>query len=461
MQKPTVCIIGAGIGGLTAGALLLQHGYAVDIYEKESTVGGRAQSLRMSNQTMESYTRTLQQLNTAIVFAQPPLKEIFEQHLFQGYTLDVGFHLIGGGIITKLRAIMPESFNRITMYQSRLFEQKNSHYGLFVTNANKLSMLPNILQLLLSGENTMKKLDATPMSETIKRYGKGKMKDVLELNPRLITTINNLALISTGEVFRTQKDMRLRGVFYPQLGLLEICQTLAAFIKDNGGAIHLNTPVTKIRITNGKAEGIEAAGKQYNYDIIVSDILVQHLFSLADESQFPADYVAMMKTLQGTGSLCAYYAFNRINEDLLGKTFVFVERNLGVDGNDAAGMIDFMTAVPQAGLSSPDHYLVQAYIICSPQEAADKRMLPRLKDALDRNLRQIIPDYTKDLQWAIYPATWHLDGVAKTIQNTKPEIQTPVNNLYLIGDCVKAAGIGINCAINSAQDLFDLLAKKQ
>jgi protoporphyrinogen oxidase len=461
MEKQKVCIIGAGIGGLTAGALLVKQGYAVDIYEKERMVGGRAQSLAMSDQTLQSYIETLRRFNTGVVFSDPPLPEVFQQNLFKGYTLDLGFHLIGGGIVAKLREIIPESFDHIALSSSRLFEQKNSHFEYFVTTRDKISMLPNILRLLSSGEKTMKALDSVPMSETIVKYGKGKMRDVLELNPRLITTINDLALISTGEVFRTQKDMRLAGVFYPQHGLVTVCESLASFIKSNGGAIHLGTPVEKIHIEDRQAKSVEAGGSLHEYDLVVSNILVQNLFFLADESQFPSEYVTMMKTLAGTGSLCAYYALKRIDPALLGKTFVFVERGLGCEGNDAAGMIDFMTAEPQAGLSAPGHFLVQAYIICAPKEATDKRMLQRLREALDKNLGRIIPEYQKELQWAIYPATWHLDGVAKTIRNTKPEIQTPVKNLYLIGDCVKATGIGINCAINSARDLSDILSKKQ
>jgi len=48
MEKIKVCIIGAGIGGLTAGALLTKEGYSVTIFEKESQVGGRALTLDMS-----------------------------------------------------------------------------------------------------------------------------------------------------------------------------------------------------------------------------------------------------------------------------------------------------------------------------------------------------------------------------------------------------------------------------
>ena len=46
--------------------------------------------------------------------------------------------------------------------------------------------------------------------------------------------------------------------------------------------------------------------------------------------------------------------------------------------------------------------------------------------------------------------------MAKTIDNDKPDISTPIENLFLVGDSVKALGIGFNCALNSAR----LLEKK-
>jgi len=79
---------------------------------------------------------------------------------------------------------------------------------------------------------------------------------------------------------------------------------------------------------------------------------------------------------------------------------------------------------------------------------------------LDTNLENLMPDFRSHLQWSIYPAVWHLDGVAKTIDNKKPEIQTPIENLYLVGDCVKSQDIGINCAINSAKTLQAILARE-
>jgi len=167
--------------------------------------------------------------------------------------------------------------------------------------------------------------------------------------------------------------------------------------------------------------------------------------------------VKNIKSLKGTGSLCAYYSLKKIDSNLLGKTFHFIERNIGVDGNDAVGMIDFMATIPESGLAPPSDYLVQSYIICTPDEAKDKETLNTLRELLNKNLEKLVPDFRSYLRWAIYPAVWHLDGVAKTIDNAKSDIKTPVENLYIIGDCVKAPGIGINCALNSAKMLCDAL----
>jgi len=198
--------------------------------------------------------------------------------------------------------------------------------------------------------------------------------------------------------------------------------------------------------------------KEYIFDYIVSNILVQNLFTIADEKHFPNEYVTNIKSLSGTGSLCAYYALSEVDDTLLGKTFHFIERNVGVDGNDAVGMIDFMVASPESYIASPSCYLVQSYIICTPDEAKDMKILRILKELLDKNIEKLIPDFRSHLHWALYPATWHLDGVAKTIDNSKPSIKTPIENLFIIGDCVKAPGIGINCALNSARMLVDILS---
>jgi phytoene dehydrogenase-like protein len=458
MTQKHICIIGAGIGGLTLGAMLSKHGFKVTLFEKESLPGGRALTLDMTHQTLKSYLDILAKFHLTIAFSEPPLELLFQTQLFHGYHLDLGFHVFSGELLTLIKAATTHI--DLKMIESKLHIGNKGNPRLFVTTFDKFTMLPNLLRLFLASDKTMKELETISLTETIDRYGTGKMKLVLELSPRLITTENNLDQISTGEVLQTQRQMKLRGVRYPHKGLSHIINTLVHDIKKQGGTLHLNTPVSKIIIDQNKAIGLIAKEKHYPADIIVSNILVQNLHTLIDNTSLPPTYTTALKKLRGTASLCAYYALKQIDKKLLGKNFIFIERNAGLVGNHVAGMVDFMITLPESEMAPPNQYLVQAYAICTPHEARNQQTLEKLKHILDKNLENIMPQYQKQLIWAIYPVIYHLDGVAKTLDNEKPDVQTPIENFFLVGDCVKAPGIGFNCALNSARLLRDLLIKK-
>jgi len=53
MVKP-ICIIGAGIGGLTSGLLLANNGYDVKIIEKHSKIGGRTASMKFRDHILDN-----------------------------------------------------------------------------------------------------------------------------------------------------------------------------------------------------------------------------------------------------------------------------------------------------------------------------------------------------------------------------------------------------------------------
>jgi len=461
VEKKTICIIGAGIGGLTAGALLTKQGHKVTIFEKESVIGGRALTIYPSKLTIEEYKTLLSQFNIKVAFSEPDLETIFEKKLLDGYKLDLGYHAIGGGVLSNTNNILSQLNDHVEIIESNVGFIKEDGYDFpFLSRADKLRILPNISRLIFAGEKTMQKLDSVSMTETIKKYGKGKMKLILEIFSRSITTMNNLDKISTGEMFRAQKNL-LKGskpVGYPKGGLISITKKLADYIIKNEGKIFLNSPVQKIIIKDNKALGVLVDNKEHYFDIVVSNLIVQNLFSIADEKYFPKDYAKKIKSLKGTGSLCAYYSLKKINPDLIGKTFHFIERNVGVEGCDAVGMIDFMSTLPESELSSKGEFLVQSYIICTPEEAKDKKTLEKLRILLDKNLKQLVPDFETYLKWAVYPSIWHLDGVAKTIDEDKPKIETPIDNLFLIGDCVKAPGIGFNCALNSGRIFAEIFS---
>ena len=193
----------------------------------------------------------------AIPFSEPSLDEIFEKNMLKGYKIDLGFHSVEGGDTSDLGLLTQEVGNKINMLGTKLGLVKEDGYKFpLMTFWDKLSILPNILRLFFSGESTMKNLDDISINETIEKYGRGKTKMLLELTPRVITTVNDLNKISTGETLRANQLNVKRGstpVGYPIGGLGEVNNALSEGIKNLKGKIKLNTEVKQIIVKNKAA----------------------------------------------------------------------------------------------------------------------------------------------------------------------------------------------------------------
>ena len=436
-----IAIVGSGLGGLATAAKLIRK-HKIDIYEKEALIGGRTLTLDGIN---ENYKKTIARFEMANAFAYPSLDELYD--ITKGYKIDLGFHLIGGGKKGACVKALREINARIDFIGSRLgYIGEKIEYPM-LSLRDKMRMLPRIMQLLFSRHSTIESMKKMSIEEAIEVYGRGKLKLILEIFPRLISTVNDLSKISTSETLFAQREM-LGGspVVYPVGGLKSISNAFAEYIKKNGGNIFIERKVKNVDIEDNKAIGID--GK--NYDAVVLDMPVQKIFSVIKEKHFPARWVKKIKGLKATGSMVAYHALNRMDEKLMDKSFVFVEKNDDFDGNAIAGMIDFKMANPIAGLSPEKKYLIQSYAICSPEEAKNRKKWDELKEIINKNLEKLIHGYKKNLEWEIYNTIWHLDGVAKIIDNEKPSVKTLIKNLYLAGDSVNSKGVGINCAIDSA-----------
>ena len=452
-----IAIVGAGMGGLATATLLLKKGHKVDIFEKEKVIGGRALSLNGNDLTINQYKQILNNFEMWLPFSEPKLEEIFEKKMLQGYYLDLGFHLFGFVAQSPILRVLKKNKSDLEVSASNLkymHSDKTIINGLnsYLTNKEKIKVYSQLLRYLIISSLRKKTFKNMPISKAIDKYYSDKIGKGIGYTSMLITTINDLDKISSKETFDVliKWIKEKRSCYYPIGGNKTFSNAFKEIIQSYQGKIHLQNKVEEIIIKNGIAKGIVIKGKRMEYDAIISNIPVQDLFKIASEKYFPANYVKQVKKLQGTGSLCVYYALKDIDSDLIGNTYGFVEKDVDVKGGIAAGIIDFKIADPKMKISSKNRYLVQGYIICSPEEAKNKKKLEMLKRILDNKFRLHVPDYEKKLIFALYPASWHLDGVAKIISNEKPKITTPVKNLYIVGDCVKSTGIGLNCAVDSA-----------
>jgi len=425
------CIIGAGIAGLACGALLAKNGIEVDIYEKEGEVGGRAMSLKIG----DDYFKALERFNIDVI-------EIYGD--YESREVDLGFHLIGGGKKGGCMKLLKKIGIEVEFIGSKIgFIGEKINYP-FLSKLDKIKMMPRIIQLLTTRKSKLEEMKKNSMEEMIKKYGKGKMKEVLEIFPRLITTVNDLSKISAGEVFFAQREL-LGGepVIYPKNGLGEISKKLKEYIEERNGKIFLGKKVNEIIIDDGIARGIKIKKEEKYYDVIISTVPLQNIFLIAKEENFPKEWADYIKNLKPTASLVSYHAVDDVG-NLRNKSFVFIERNCDFEGNDVVGMIDFKK-----------EGMVQSYAICSPEEAKNRKKMNELMEIIEKNIKKIIPE--KKVKWHIYSAVKYLDGVAKTIDCIKPGVATPIKNLYIAGDYVNSKGVGMNCAADSANLISSIL----
>lgn len=458
-----VAIIGAGLGGLTTGALLANKGHNIEIFEKEKILGGRTLTLDGSNLTLDEYQKILHRFDLWIPFSEPDIETIFDKKMLHGYRLDLGFHLLGFIDNSPIVKTLERFGQHVEIFSSKfgvIHPEKGvmSTLAQYLSATDKMRLVPLAARLLSARKSTLEDLQKIPLSETLERFCKGKIKDVLGIAGKLISTINDLDSISTGESIRVLEQW-IRGArqagSYSKFGSISLSQAYANIITAKKGKINLDTKVENILQKDNIANGVEIEGVRKYYDAIISNLPIKDLFYISNEKWFPNEYVKNIKSLEGTGSVCAYYALKRINPELIGKPFAFIEKNLDIDGKDAAGVIDFLTADPNIGLSPKNRYLVQAYIICTPNEAINKKKVSMLRETLDNKMEVLLPGFRQHLDFVIYPTSWHLDGVAKTIDNEKPDSVTPLKNLYLVGDCIKSTGIGMNCAVDSGITLSE------
>lgn len=457
-----VCIIGGGLSGLAAGLLLVKKGYSVTIFEREKILGGRALSLAPQSIGYAEYLSLLSRFKIAVPFSEPNLETIFEKNMMDGFQFDLGFHLIGGGgkYIAGGEYVTIGSTVRFLGSRTGIVTEEGYRFPFF-SMLDKMTLLPRVIQLLFYYRGSrLRALDAVPMDISLQQFKQDKLKQALELFSRGMATVNDLSVISTGETLRSLSKL-LQGaesLGYPLGGLKRISNAYADSLLGHRGTIISGSAVEEIVVEDNQVQGVVVDGSFKDFEHVISSVPVQDLFSLVDESHFSSGYVRHLKQLISSGSLCAYYCLKKIsNPALLGKSFMFLQEDVDVQGGAAFGMIDFKTACPVVGLSPKDRYLVQAYVICTPDEANNTAVVTRLRAALDYWMRKLIVDFDEQLDWAIYPATRQLEGVAKSMVNEKPSVETPIDNFYLVGDCIQAPDIGVNCAVNSAKRVADLL----
>lgn len=277
-------IIGAGIGGLTTAVHLAQKGFSVDIYEKNSSPGGRCgQFIRDGHRfdlgaTMLLMPDIYREVFGSLGISLDEGKDIFPLRNLYSIFYDDGTRLEFTSdterMKQQLEKIEPGSFEKSQKYISegykifRLGMDKligRNFYNLFqLVNFRNIGLLIK-LKVFISNWRYARKFFRHPhlmMAYTFQNIYVGQ------------SPFDSPALFSMVPAAELTE-----GSFYVKGGMFAIVQKLISAAESAGVRIHFNTSVTEIRIRNNKAEGVVLEeGRFENADMVIANADLPYVY---------------------------------------------------------------------------------------------------------------------------------------------------------------------------------------
>ena len=428
----SICIIGAGVGGLTIAALLARNNHPVKIIEKQSKLGGRTTSMK-----------------------------------FRGHILDNGFHIMPfykkSAIFSVFKKIgIQNRLKLATVDKIAFFSDTGFHkYPKGISDLLQLSLIPlksriRLLNILL------------PMAFTsIKKTESWDDLSLTEITKKLDSNTNAffeavcmLAFadtaehISLGEFARTIiRANPFRGgtseFAYPEDGGYDsISQVLANYILEKNGEIYLNKSVKKIIIENSIVTGIITSDNDFIQSdcVIVSYPAYMALNELFEKNIIDDKFVEKINRLdKRTAVVEVHFA---LNSKLDSRQIVFP---VG-DHYTTKGIFFISNITPS--VSPPGEHLIITGTPVHPSVADDPKKIKTNVDDMKKEISSIYPKFTSSLLWE-RPMAWKLvESVVKEpgmVWKSKMPHEIPgINGLFFVGDSTISYGIGTDSAAHSS-----------
>lgn len=342
-----IAIIGAGLGGLTAGALLAKNGYKVTLLEQHNRVGGSATTFKRGDFTCEVGLHEMDGTYTS-----PAVVDVFEKlgvynnvtfvepdEFFKIYSANGSFTMPNGveKVQSALMSRFPEESNAIENYLktvealsinlNKLTKASWYHYALFPF------IFWNIIKYRT--KSTQEVMDKMFKSDALK----------LILNSN-IGYYNDSASTLSFIMHAVGQDSYFRGGgWFIKGGSQKLSDYLASIIVDHGGEV-----ITKANVIACNEGTIEYIKKKEHFTIecdkVISNISPEQTYKLYDihytESKEIGNslltvYLGFRKSLKSVYGKGAYSNFifdsatslkdidTNISKDALEKEFIFVD----------------------------------------------------------------------------------------------------------------------------------------
>ncbi|GAA4306258.1 phytoene desaturase family protein [Aestuariibaculum suncheonense] len=464
---------------------MAKAGYEVTIFEKNTTIGGRARQLKKDGFTFDIgptwYWMPDVFERFFCDFNKKPSDYYNLEKLNPAYSVYFGkndYITIEDTLDKICKAFEKEEPGSSVKLKSFINKAK-SNYDIAIKD---LVYNPGVSPLELITPETIKKLNqffSNIKKDVRKSFKNKRLAQILEF-PVLFLGAKPSDTPSFYN-FMNYADFGL-GTFHPKKGMYQVILALKSLAEELGVKIKTENPVEKIIVSNRKASGIISNGKTYSADIIVSGADYHHTETLLDKPfrQYSENY--WNKKTFAPSSLLFYVGFDKKVENVDHHTLFFdVDFDLHAkaiyDTPEWPEKPLFYASFPSKTDESTAPEGKEAGIFLIPlapgltdtpelRETYFNKITNRLEDLTSQNIKQhiifkesfCINDFINDYN----SFKGNAYGMANTLMQTaflRPKLKSKeVNNLYFTGQ-LTVPGPGVPPSLISGKLVADLVIK--
>lgn len=479
-------IIGAGVGGLGAAALLARdHGEKVLVLERAPFIGGRTLSYVGKGDKVvadgvemdaKAFRKSLAFAHCSLGKTSPSIEEIFARGLLDGRTFEAGGHGLFWGNKSRVDCLMRHlgvhhnlPLNRglaIVKWAgegqpTQQFQvQKNRPYE-WMTQEGFDSTMAQLREMSKASFTDMARLMRTPLQTWLEQRA---------MHPDAYAYIKVLAASQTAQA---EPAMTPTGDFLGYMaiasqirmnlvsgsvatadepGCIAIPQQFEKVVLANGGVVMRNTRAKEVVIENGRAVGVRIKGDDNDYetdrliraDKVICTIPPKYIFRVLPRSAFPADWVNLLeKKFWGAGLLTGWYGMKRAQFPDAGieeGSFVYMP---GITRPDEGfiGVVDMVMSDFTAwgdgnsirGPVGKREYLFSTAL--TDEEMRNPDRVNRVVELCEAWAKQTFPHWEEDCEFCIWTPSPEAYGLWRPVGTDRPDVKSEhVEGLYFAGD---------------------------
>jgi len=313
-MKQRIIILGSGISSLSASCYLAQQGYDVTIYEKNSTVGGRARQLKKEGFTFDIgptwYWMPDVFERFFADFGKKPSDYYNLKKLSPAYS--VYFDTFDFVTIADNLDVIAQTFESIEKGSGaqlkEFIDEAKSNYDIAI---KELVYRP--------GESVFELVTTQTMTKVGQFFG-NISKDIRKRfkNKRLVSILEFPVLFLGAKPsdtpsfysFMNFADFGL-GTWHPENGMYSVVLAMETLAKELGVKIVTDANVSKIMVDNGIAKAVMVNGQSIEAEIIVSGADYHHTETLLDNQYRKYSEKYWDKKTFAPSSLLFYVGFDK------------------------------------------------------------------------------------------------------------------------------------------------------